>query len=516
MTTDIAQRGRLYEAEPGTPLPPLDELPHVATVSAPAAATIITEYYDTDDLRLLKARIKLRRMADGPDESWLLRFPDSRKRTYPGAQRELRTPLGQPGDNVPEELARLLRAYTRGGSLRPVARIETRRNRTTLLDSAGTPLAEVLADEVSAQTLGRSTTLTQWHEVEVDLECGSRRLLRAADELLRRGGLRPASQYGELERALAGDLPRQRAGQDLEPGRQASAGTVVVGYAAGQAAKLMALDAAVRADEPDSVHQMRVTTRRLRSTLQAFPQVLAKRETRHRRDELKWLSGVLGAARDAEVLSDYLETRAGGLPAELVIGPAQARLQAHFAPVRAGARAAVSDVLESRRYFELLDDLDRLLDDPPLTPEAAAPAAEVLPAALGKAYRRTRRRMRTALGTPAGPARDVALHEARKAAKRARYAAEAVRPAFGKDARRFAKRMKAVQSVLGGHQDSVSARTVAREIGVRANLAGESSFTFGILHRLVHQEGLDSQHEARRAWRRAKRGKTRKRLSHRA
>jgi CHAD domain-containing protein len=496
-------------------LPPLDGLPHVATVSAPEAATIITEYYDTDDLRLLRAGIKLRRLIGGPDEGWLLRFPDGPKRTHGVAHRELRTPPAQPGDPVPEELARILLAYTRGAPLRPVARIETHRNRTTLLDSAGTPLAEVLADEVSAQTLGRSTTLTQWHEIEVDLACGSRRLLRAADELLRRGGLRPASQYSELERALAGDLPRHRADQERERGRQGSAGAVVVGYAAGQAARLLALDAAVRADEPDSVHQMRVTTRRLRSTLQSFPRVLRKGETRHLRDELKWLGGVLGAARDAEVLSEYLETRVGSLPAELVIGPAQARLQTHFAPIRAGARAALSDALDSRRYFELLDDLDRLLDDPPLTAAAAAPAAEVVPAALSKAYRRTRRRMHTALRAPAGPARDVALHEARKAAKRARYAAEAARPACGKDAKRFAKRMKAVQSVLGDHQDAVSAQTTAREIGVRANLAGESSFTFGLLYQLVHQESLASQDEARHAWRRAKRSKARKHLSHR-
>jgi CHAD domain-containing protein len=40
----------------------------------------------------------------------------------------------------------------------------------------------------------------------------------------------------------------------------------------------------------------------------------------------------------------------------------------------------------------------------------------------------------------------------------ARYAAEAVQPVSGKKARRFAKRMKAVQSVLGDHQDAVNAR----------------------------------------------------------
>lgn len=35
----------------------------------------------------------------------------------------------------------------------------------------------------------------------------------------------------------------------------------------------------VRADEPDSVHQMRVTARRLRSTLQSFGQVIPRSQT---------------------------------------------------------------------------------------------------------------------------------------------------------------------------------------------------------------------------------------------
>ena len=96
--------------------------------------------------------------------------------------------------------------------------------------------------------------------------------------------------------------------------------------------------------------------------------------------------------------------------------------------------------------------------------------------------------MHRAKRAPAGAARDVALHEARKAAKRARYAADAAEPALGKQARRFAKRMKAVQSVLGDHQDAVTARTVAREIGMQAHLAGENAFSFGLLNERAHRD----------------------------
>jgi CHAD domain-containing protein len=280
---------------------------------------------------------------------------------------------------------------------------------------------------------------------------------------------------------------------------------VVLAYLAKYTARLKTLDPLVRRDAPDSVHQMRVTTRRLRGTLQAYPAILPGPATQHLRDELKWLGGVLGEARDGEVLSDYLLTRLGGLPTELVLGPAKARTRAHFAPRQASARGAMLDALNSARYFTLLADLDRLLSDPPLTAAAAKPAAEVLPRAIARAYRRTKRRMRLAQLTVPGEARDVALHETRKAAKRARYAAEAAQPALGKKARRFARRMKAVQSALGDQHDAVNAQAAAREIGVRAHLAGENAFTFGLLRERADGDAASQQDRARRAWKRVKR-----------
>src|SRR5215213_912440 len=82
------------------------------------------------------------------------------------------------------------------------------------------------------------------------------------------------------------------------------------------------------------------------------------------------------------------------------------------------------------------------------------------------------------------PGRDAALHEVRKAAKRARYAAEVARPVLGRRAKAFARRVKAVQKVLGEHQDTVVIRGELRRIGVQAHLDGENGFSFGRLHAL--------------------------------
>jgi len=121
--------------------------------------------------------------------------------------------------------------------------------------------------------------------------------------------------------------------------------------------------------------------------------------------------------------------------------------------------------------------------------------------------------MRRASHSPAGQTHDVALHETRKAAKRARYAAEVAEPALGKKtgkkAHRFANRMKSVQSVLGAHQDAVIARATTRDIGVEAYLAGENAFSFGLLNERAHHEAVAYQDEARHAWRRASRRKSR-------
>jgi CHAD domain-containing protein len=321
-----------------------------------------------------------------------------------------------------------------------------------------------------------------------------------------------------LTRAPSPPRPVARANADLPARRRrftknSPAGEVVLAYLGEQAAKLSALDFAVRRDKPDSVHQMRVTVRKLRSTLQAFTGILSASKTEHLTAELKWLGGVLGDARDNEVLAEELHAGLKAVPTELVLGPAQARITTHFAPLEASTRKAVLDALDSARYRKLRAELSHLLESPPLTPAAAEPAGKALPPAVARAYRRTRRRMGRVEQAPAGQAHDVALHETRKAAKRARYAAEAAAPGLGKktgkQARRFAKGMKQVQSALGAHQDAVIVQATARDIGVKAHMAGENAFSFGLLQERAHQQAIACEEQARQAWQRASRKKSR-------
>jgi CHAD domain-containing protein len=291
------------------------------------------------------------------------------------------------------------------------------------------------------------------------------------------------------------------------PPRDSAAGDVVLAYLRLQAHALKTLEPKVRADEFDAVHQMRVATRRLRAALRTFGQVTPEE---HLAGELKWLGRELGAARDGEVLAGHLRDSLRPVPPELLIGPVQARVQGHFAPRRAAARASLIKALDDPRYASLLAELDRVAAGPPAGPLAAAKAREVLPAAVRRAYRQAKRRMRTARHTPDGPGRDAALHRARKSARRARYAAEAASPAAGKQARRFARQMKQVQSVLGDHHDAVLARQAARDLGIGAHLAGENAFTYGLLHERELHHAARQQTRAAGVWRHASRPKHRR------
>src|SRR5262249_35834399 len=124
---------------------------------------------------------------------------------------------------------------------------------------------------------------------------------------------------------------------------------------------LLAWDRAVRADVDDSVHQMRVTTRKIRSLLQASESAFGLSNDAWIPDELRELAYVLGIARDAEVLALRYEKALDELPDELVRGPVRERLvEGARRRYRSGWRKSLT-AMRSQRYFRLLDALEGLV-----------------------------------------------------------------------------------------------------------------------------------------------------------
>ncbi|GAA3304223.1 hypothetical protein GCM10020295_54790 [Streptomyces cinereospinus] len=311
--------------------------------------------------------------------------------------------------------------------------------------------------------------------------------------------MRPAESPSKLARALAETGGR---GQPRTEDRAApvTAGEHVLAYVRAQRDAIVALDPAVRRDAADAVHDMRVATRRMRSTFRSYRKVLDRAVTDPVGAELKWLAGELGAERDQEVLSERIGDSVGELPPELVAGPVRDRLRTWSRARGEQSRRQITDVLNGPRYLALLTSLDALLADPPLRRAAAGKPSKVLAKAVHKAYGVLSGLVEQALDTPPGRDRDVALHEARKKAKRARYAAEAADPALGRPASGLVSSLKSLQKLLGEHQDSVMSREALKELAEQARAAGENGFTYGLLYAREEQRAAEVERELPGVW----------------
>lgn len=359
------------------------------------------------------------------------------------------------------------------------------------------------------------------------------------DAGLRAAGLQVSASSSKLGRVLSGDTtppgaPAARtpatdepAGQGPAAGRPAArvldhaaprrkhlsarsrAGDVLVLHLAEQVQQILDQDPRVRADEPDSIHKMRVATRRLRSALRTFAPLLAT-PTKPLRDELRWLAAELGAARDAEVLRDRLVRSVASLdvapeaqPADpAAAGAVPALVADQLGQAYRSAHDEVLAELDSERYQLLLDALQDLVERPQFTARGGRRAEEVLPRRVAKTFKTLSDLVESAHRVDAGAEhraeRDELLHEARKAAKQVRYAAEAVAVVFGKDATRFARAVTDAQEVLGEHQDSVVTRQQLRDLAAVAR--PEVAFAYGRLYAQEEAHAAASEADFEQTW----------------
>jgi len=511
MASDHREIEDKYDVRSDAQMPALDAVDGVAAVSGPREFELEATYFDTDDLVLARAGITLRRRTGGDDAGWHLKLPASEGR------HEVRRPLGRAVHTVPKDLRTAVQGFVRGRRLTPVATLRTRRTVHLLVDADGAVLAEVADDEVTAEVPRASDGAgpDSWREWEVELVGGDTALLAALATTLVEGGARPSEAPSKLVRAL-GDrarvhpVPLPPTGPPLGPGSPAS--EVLGARLAEQAAELRRLDPLVRRDAPDAVHRMRVAMRRLRSALATFRPFVDREVTDPLREELKWIAAVLGEVRDTEVIHARIDSLAGAeqrahpdLVDPDVIALTDRVLGEHY---RAAHDAAV-EAMESDRYYALLDRLDVVVADPPWTASATRQTKDALPDRVARDYKRLRHRVRAAEQADDPHQHEALLHESRKAAKRARYAAETLAPVFGRDAERFVKAVKRVQSVLGEHHDSVVSRQEMRRLSDIAAAGGVNAFTLGVL--TVREEATASRVEKKfaKVWAKASRPKHR-------
>jgi CHAD domain-containing protein len=225
------------------------------------------------------------------------------------------------------------------------------------------------------------------------------------------------------------------------------------------------LDGSVAGIDDEHLHQLRIAVRRTRTVQRQFAGVFPARQLPGFRSDFRWLQRTTGEARDLDVHVADLEGLAGLLEPEL---------RADLRPLRPvllhgrlTARATMSRAIASERTQTLFADWERLLEtlvELPThdRPDARRPVGELVAHRVARLYRRIVK-MGRAIG-PASPAQEY--HELRKQGKELRYLLELFGlPLFGDDAvGELVRALKALQEVLGRHQDREVQQTLLREV----------------------------------------------------
>src|SRR6202521_4602576 len=432
-------------AGPAFHLPDLAGVIEGVTVAPAETVRMETVYFDTAELRLARWGVSLRHRAG---EGWTLKLappkPDSSDRAGMIERDELTFQGG--AKKAPEAAIGVVRAYVRKAELVPVARLSTIRKRVRLVDAAGARVAEVVDDEVSVRDGRRVAARFREIEVEVTGGDGAEGVIAPIVSRLRGAGAGAPDPTPKYIRALGprATEPPEVAPQPLPP--EAAAKDVIRAVLAESVAALLHHDPLVRTGrDPEAVHQARVATRKLRSNLRTFGPLLDAEWTEPLRSELGWLAMGLGAVRDREVLLERLRLRAASLPANDARS-AGSLLKLLETEIDALRKKLMVD-LDSQRYIDLLERLVLSAHSPNTLPDADQLARTVL---------------------------------------------AALAPVVGPDAAAFARAAAKLQTILGEHQDSVTAQAWLRA----ARVSGRRAFVAG---QLIALEGIAAG-DARAKW----------------
>jgi len=419
---------------------------------------LISVYFDTPDLALQKAGASLR----------VREHRGRRTQTLKRGQGLVREEHEAPIEGLAPDpgLAPLPSLLPDGATLRPAFNVRvSRRQRTFRYQDAQIELA---LDQGEVTGGDQRSPIC---EVELELKSGPPAALFAlARELSQAAPLYLAfdSKAARGQALLAGDPQAARKGRPIELDPDATAGEAFQTVARTALAQIAVNAAALRAEPgPETVHQLRVGARRLRSALTTFKPLLAGDDGLEAvKTNLKWLGQACGAARNLDVFAQ--ETLTPAESGEAAPAGLRALRQAVDAARRAAWRQA-GETAACDRFRALMIDTAAWVETGGWRDgEAAAGAVRPFARhALKRHLRRLEKRGRAAQGGD-----DMARHHLRIEAKKLRYAAEAFAGLFGdKRARRYLGRLKDLQEILGSLNDLVTAEPLIAQLKLRPEAA---------------------------------------------
>lgn len=438
-------------------------------------ARLVSTYYDTPDHALAKRGSSLRvrrhgrhfvqtlKAAGVPGDSALARgeWEDRVQGERPDPQ------AAQTGAFLSPEIA---------GQLRPLFRTEVSRLTIPLAAEPATRI-EAAIDRGRIRN-GEETPPEPISEVELELKSGApTALYDVALKLLHIAPLRleRRSKAERGYRLAAHDESAPKAAHaepiDLHSGLTGEAVLRLTGRACLD--QLLQNEPAARAGDPEGIHQMRVSVRRLRAILSAFAPLLPDEQRRWVSRELRWFADMLGEARNLDVFTaDLVAPARDALP----FASELERLRQAAQRRRKATQAAVAKAISSTRYTEALLAVLRWFDGGDwhlaAAPALHEPIEMLAPMLLDRCRAKAQKRAKHFAHQSAKK-----RHKLRIALKKLRYAAELFAPLYARpETRQFIHRLKKLQDDLGAANDVRVGRAIVE------GLAGPDRRTTGIAH----------------------------------
>jgi CHAD domain-containing protein len=400
-------------------------------------------------------------------------------------------------DLPPGRLSDALQRLIEVRALLPLVEIRFRERPLDVVNQDGKTVARL---RVQRLTLGRRRMAGRVHLAGVrGYEKAHRRVSEALehrlgfppappllDEAVRASGGRPGGASAKIDVPLA---PNQRA--------DAAASLVL-------RALLQVIEdnreGALDDRDPEFLHDLRVAVRRSRALQRELHGVFPPSELTYFRQEFRWLQQVTGEPRDLDVyVLEFDAMRA------LVPEPARGELAPLLAVLgarRTRARRRMVRALRSERAAAVLVQWRRLLgrlEELPAEdrPDAARPIAGLAGQRIAKVYRRM-----VKTGQAIGPlSPSEQYHELRKQGKELRYLLELLgAPLYPEGVvKPMVKTLRALQDVLGRHQDREIQVETLRALGPEVSAASEGAVALMAMGMLAERLEAD-QRAAREAF----------------
>ncbi|MGH8809417.1 MAG: CHAD domain-containing protein [Noviherbaspirillum sp.] len=462
----------------------------------PHKQELISTYFDTPDqqVRQKEAALRVRQV----DHGWVqtlkgggrveagLHQRDEWEGRVDGPALDLGTLRDMVGAHTP--WTKMLRDPALAQQLVPI--FSTRITRT--IWELVLPDGEEIECALDLGTLEHEDTRLPIHELELELKAGNpQRLFDFALQLLDTVPMR-IGNASKAERGYTLYAPQPEAPVKAERVALSPSMTVEQGFQAIVAACIAHIQGneagVVHGDDPESVHQMRVGLRRLRSAFRLFRDALPVPDDLYA--ECGWLAAELGAARDWEVLAGSTLAVVGkSVPDDAGLDA----LRQAASGVARDKRAQAGVAIQSVRYTRLMLSLARWLQGAQWRagmPESGikrldTPLQKFAGRMLVQDQRKLLKRGKRLRGADA-PAR----HKLRIAAKKTRYATEYFQSLYpAKRVRRYVGALSALQDELGWLNDATVADGLLQELQqMQIALAADAGFARGYLRSDAQRE----------------------------